>query len=244
MAQYTLTRFITDLCGRQGLPTPVGGISGGNDPQLLQMMRLLEEEGDDLVTRHPWQVLTYEVGLTTVADEDQGDINDICNAAVSGQSFAYFKNGTFWDRANHLPVCGPLDAAEWQQMKALVSTGPRYRWRLRGNHLLINPTPTAGQTWYFEVVSPLWIKNSVVLKNRFTADSDVVVYPNYLCEMGLRWRWKKEKGLDYAEDFRTYEAQLAKEIGADGGKRSLHADCDPNRGPVPGIWVTPYDSVP
>jgi hypothetical protein len=42
--------------------------------------------------------------------------------------------------------------------------------------------------------------------------------------MGLRWRWKKEKGLDYAEDMRTYEMQIKDELGRDGGKQILQMD--------------------
>jgi len=55
--------------------------------------------------------------------------------------------------------------------------------------------------------------------------------------MGLRWRWKKENGFDYAEDFRTYETQVKDAIGRDGGKPILHQDENPWRGPAPGIFI-------
>jgi hypothetical protein len=42
--------------------------------------------------------------------------------------------------------------------------------------------------------------------------------------MGLRWRWLREKGLDYAELFRTYEMQVKDALGRDGGKRVLSMD--------------------
>ena len=62
--------------------------------------------------------------------------------------------------------------------------------------------------------------------------------------VGLRWRWKKEKGLDYAEDFRTYEMQVEDAIGRDGGRKPVSMDlCTEKTGPavfVPsGNWAIP-----
>ena len=39
---------------------------------------------------------------------------------------------------------------------------------------------------------------------------------------GIVWRFLKAKGLDYSEDFRTYETQLALAMGRDGGKRRVN----------------------
>jgi len=39
--------------------------------------------------------------------------------------------------------------------------------------------------------------------------------------LGLRWRWKEEKGLPYMESFRLYEAAVAEAAGADGTKQPM-----------------------
>ena len=64
-----------------------------------------------------------------------------------------------------------------------------------------------------------------------------MLLPETLLLMGLRWRWKKEKGVDYAEDFRTYESQVKDALGRDGGKPILNMGMDCNRGARPGIFV-------
>jgi hypothetical protein len=229
-----LWEIIRMFCFRTGLPTP-DTIFGGAPDQVGQVLTLLEEEGTDLSKRAPWQQLTFEALHTTVANEDQGAITDIAS-----QCFRHIKNQTIWDRTTHLPVAGPMDAQDWQAMKGLVSTGPRYRFRLRGGHLLVNPVPPAGNVWAFEYLSKHWIvdQNLVTTKQYFTSDYDLVLLPDDLLLMGLRWRWKREKGLDYAEDLRTYEMQLKDEMGWDGGRPILHMD-DGSREAIPGMFISP-----
>lgn len=232
-----MLEIVQDLCGRQNLPTPTT-VYGTTDQQVRQLLKLLEEEGNDLSVRGGWERLVIEATHTTVALEDQGAITTIANG------FRYIKNNTIWDRTNRLPVLGPVDGQDWQAMKALVALGPRFSFRIRGGKLLVDPPPSAGYSWYFEYVTKNWIlaQDNTTYKRRFTADTDQVLLPDDLCLQGLRWRWKKEKGLDYAEDFRTYETQVKDQLGRDGGKPILRMD-DCARGPVPGIWVSPWNTV-
>jgi hypothetical protein len=135
-----------------------------------------------------------------------------------------------------------LDARDWQAMKAVTTMGPRYRFRIRGGRLIVNPSPPAGDSWYFEYVSKNWIlgADGTTYKQYFTLDTDEILLPEDLVLMGLRWRWKKEKGFDYAEDFRTYETQVKDALGHDGGKPVLFMD-DCSRGARPGVFVPDGD---
>jgi len=215
MSVLTVVQYV---CGRTNVPTP-SSVLGNTDTQVIQMLRLLEEEGNDLARRGPWQALTYEATHTSLALEDQGAFTTI---ATNG--FRDVKNGTMWDRTNKLPIIGPLSDQEWQQMKAMTTTGPRYQYRIRGGHWLINPTPTAGYTWAFEYFSKNWMLgiDGTTYKQYATLDSDTILLPEDLVLMGLRWRWKKEKGLDYAEDMRSYEFQVKDALAHDGSKPVLH----------------------
>ena len=228
-----LLEVVQYVCRRSGVPVPTN-VTGSTDPQVLQMMALLEEEGNDLSSRGAWQGITFEASHTTVATEDQGAI-----ATIASNGFRYIKNQTIWDRTNKLPVIGPLDGQEWQSLKALTATGPRYQFRIRGGKLLVNPTPTAGYNWRFEYVSQNWIlgADGTTYKQYFTLNTDTILLPETLVTMGLRWRWKKEKGLEYAEDFRTYEMEVKDALGRDGGKRVLFMDEEAWRGAQPGIWA-------
>ena len=81
----TVQRF----CKRTNLDSPTTVI-GNTDPQVQQILSLLEEEGNDLTGRGDWQELTNEALHTTIATESQGAMDTI---ATNG--YRYIKNGTF-----------------------------------------------------------------------------------------------------------------------------------------------------
>lgn len=227
----TLLQIVQHFAERQNVPSP-STVYGSSDPQITQIKALLEEIGIDMASRVAWQGITFEATHTTTATEDQGAMT-----TIAANGFKWIKNQTIWDRTDRLPVLGPMSPQEWQALKALVVNGPRYRFRIRGGKLLVNPTPEAGHTWAFEYVSQNWILNGSTYKQFFTADDDTVLLPDVELLQGLRWKWRKEKGLDYAEDFRAYEMMLKDAAGRDGGRPQLRMDDSGWNGPKPGIWV-------
>ena len=229
----SLLTVIQYVCGRTNIPKPSAVMANIADTQLLQLVSLLEEEGRDLSQRGHWQGITFEATHTTTAAEDQGTV-----VSIATNGFRAIKNGTFWDRSANLQILGPLTDEEWQRLKAMSTSGPRYHYRIRGGKLLINPVPTASLSWAFEYISKNWILgvDGVTYKQYFTLDTDTILLPEELVIMGLRWRWKKEKGLDYAEDFETYEKQVKQALGEDGGKPRLYMAGGP-RDAQPGVFV-------
>lgn len=206
---------VQGFCRRTNITVPTTVI-GTSDAQILQIYSLLEEEGNDLSGRGSWEYLTKEAILTTVATESQGCMDDIASPG-----FRYVKNDTIWDRTENLPVL-IMDGPDWQAEKGFAATSPRYMARVRGGELLVTPTPTAGNTWAFEYVTWNWISNGS--KQYFTRDTDTIDLPEPIIQMGLRWRWKKEKGLEYAEDFRTYEMLVTNALSRQGLQKVLHQD--------------------
>lgn len=236
----SMLTMIQRFCRRTNLTVP-STVYGSADSQIRQVLAILEEEGNDLSGRGDWQGLTNEATHTTVALEDQGAI-----ATIASNGFRYIKHNTIWDRNLSEPVYGGVSGQDWQALKATNVTGPRYQYRIRGGKLLSNPAPTAGHTWAFEYISTNWITDSTgtTYSQFFTSDSDLVLLHEELLLMGLRWRWKKEKDLEYAEDFRTYEMQVKDALSRDGAKRTLNMGGD-GEGKNPrvfipaGTWITP-----
>lgn len=229
----TLLEIIQGFCRRTNVPTPAT-VLGSTDEQILQILGLLEEEGKDLSKRGPWNALTFEATHTTLAAIDQGAIT-----TIAPNGFNYIKNDTIWDRTNQWPVLGPINGPIWQSSLAWTVTGPRQEFRIRGRRLLVYPAPSAGWTWAFEYQSKNWIIDTtgVTYRKEFVLDTDEVLLDDDVLQMGLRWRWKKEKGLDYAEDFRTYEMQVKDLLSRDGGKAILKMDRRTRRGFAPGIFI-------
>lgn len=230
----SLLTIVQRFCERTGLPVPAT-VMGTTDSKVLQVRALLEEIGIDANSRHTWQATTFQQLHTTTAAEDQGPMT-----TIAGAGWEYIKNMTIWDRSTRLPILGPLDAVDWQALKAVVVNGPMYQFRIRNGRFLVNPVPPAGETWAFEYMSKYWIlgADGTTYKEYFTLDTDEPLLDQSLLLMGLRAWWKKEKGLDYGEDMRMYETQMKDAASRDGGKPTLHLDNPAWNGPKPGIWVS------
>lgn len=215
----TMLATVQRFCRRTNITVPTSVI-GTTDPQVAQIYALLEEEGAELSGRGSWQELTFEATHTTLATEDQGAIDDIAS-----NNYRYIKNDTIWDRTENLPVI-VIDGPDWQAEKGFAATSPRYRARIRTGDLLSTPAPTAGNTWAFEYVTWNWIldNDGTTYKQYFTEDTDTLLLPEAILQMGLRWRWKKEKGFEYAEDFRTYETMVVDALSRNGMKAILYQD--------------------
>lgn len=77
----SLLSIVSSFAGRNGIPVP-STVIGNTDTNVIQILRLLEEEGNDLAKRGNWNVLTREATHTTVATEDQSNCND-CSHVLS-----------------------------------------------------------------------------------------------------------------------------------------------------------------
>lgn len=227
----TLLEIIEKHCQRNGLSVPAA-VLGSVDPQIIQMYSLLEEGCEAIATRGRWEELVSEATWTTVALEDQGAMSDIAHG------FESLLPRTLWDRTLNLPLYGPDSPQDWQELQGLFIDGPTYTFRIRGSHLLVNPVPPAGNTWAFEYMDQRYIYDTVGLTRlaEFTLDSNEVLLPQRVVTLDLRWRWKKEKGLPYAEDFNIFENACVDALARSGGTKVISMNDDSRRG-KPGIFI-------
>lgn len=215
----SMLEVVQRQCRRSNIPVPTT-VVGSTDDQVLQVMALLEEEGNDLSSRGDWQALINEATHTTLATESQGTIE-----SIASNGFNYVKNNTMWDRTETLPVY-VIDSVDWQAEKGFAITSPHYQARIRGGELLSIPTPAAGNTWAFEYISKNWILgvDGTTYSQYFNLDTDTLLLPEEILLKGLRWRWKKEKGFEYAEDFDSYEIIVKDTLSRQGIHRNIHLD--------------------
>ena len=214
MSLLTMTQ---QVCRRIGIVSP-NAIVTSADPQIIQLLALANEDGEELARRYPWQTLRKESTFTTVATESQGVMT-----TIAGADFDYVANETFYNRSLRRPVFGPLSDAQWQNLKAMQINGPWNQFRIRGNQMLFIPVPAAGQTCVFEWQSRNWCSDSTgaTTRSAWAADDDIGILDETLMLHGLLWRWKQAKGFDYSEDFSKYEALVADATTRDGGKPIL-----------------------
>jgi hypothetical protein len=191
---------------------------GNADPKVIQMVELINEEGQELAARHNWQVLTQESTFTTVATESQGLIT-----TIAGVDFNFVVNETVWNRSRQRPLFGPLSASQWQTVKAQFAQSPWGQYRIRGNTFLIYPVPVAGDSIYFEWCTKYWCTDTTGVTGRsaMTVDTDIGKLDERLLTLGGIWRWKKAQKLDFEGDQEKYEIAVNDAIARDGSKPIL-----------------------
>lgn len=210
----TLLQLIQEFCRRTGITTP-SIVMSSQDDDLLQLVGLLNEGCEDLL-RHSWTELQYSATWTSTGVEDQGALSTLA------PSLDTITNNTILDTTTDLRVIGPMSPAKWQELE---SGSGLYAYRIMAGHLHIRPALPVSHTLAFEYTSRGIVQDvstvTPTTKSYFTRDNDVFLLNEVLLLSWLRWKWKEEKGLPYLENFRAYEALVAKYSGADGTKAAL-----------------------
>lgn len=231
----TLLQAARDFCSRTGLRIPAA-VATSQDATNQQLMALFNEVLEELVDRWVFEELINETTFTTTALENQGSIY-----TIAPNGFDRIIDDTIYDRTQKIPIYGPIGPQAWQQAKAFVPIGPLYRFRIRGGDLLFNPLATAGHTCAFEYVSKNVILDTITgdYKSSFTLDTDEFILNSRLLTQGLRWKWKAEKQLAYAQEKDLWETSCLNEAGRSGGKKTCYMDGDAQDGIMPVIIVSP-----
>lgn len=206
--------LIQNSAKRLGLNNPASAYNS-SDNQVVQLVALAQEEGIELMRRHPWQVLTKETTFTGTAAAAQ--------TGAIPSDFDRFVDETFFNRTKKRPVFGPISAQDWQFSQAVVATTLVESFRVRGDSILITPTPNGTDTYAYEYISNKWCQSSGgTAQTAWASDADTGILSEELMSLGVIWRFLRVKGLDYAEALRTYEIQVADKFLKDGGRRRLN----------------------
>lgn len=223
MARESVLDIVKAVAQRVGISTPTTA-TGSTDVQVQQLTALANEEGEDLAARRIWTALIKEKTFTLLATESQGALIGTILSTADG--FDFILNDTIWNRTTRYPGVGPVTATGWQALKAVPVAGFWLQYRIRGGELLMNPTPTAGNTAAFEYKTENWVSNLAgdTFRAKFTMDDDYPLLDSKLIKAGLLWRWKASKGLEYAEDFAKYENLVADAMHRDGTAKSVSLD--------------------
>lgn len=82
--------------------------------------------------------------------------------------------------------------------------------------------PASGQTITYEYMSAYPWRASGVNQEIATADTDEWRLDRRLLVMGVKWRWKKEKGMDdWQADFAAYQKYVNTLRGRNEGARTI-----------------------
>ncbi len=221
-----LLALITKASIRLNLPVPVSVVAS-MDPQVQLIRECAAEEGKSLAGRHTWQALLMEKSFTTVATPAQ-------TSSVPAD-FSRMVPESMFNRDTNRRLDGPIDSDTWQSIQASLVTFVIPAFRIWKNTIYITPTPAAGQTVAYEYVSIYWCQSfGGDNQEDWVADSDIYKLNDETMILGIIWRFKKSKGLQWSDDYLVYERYVGDLIMRDGSRPRIYTD-QPNwdRRPTP-----------
>lgn len=182
-----------------------------------QLLRSLHKTCKELARDYDWQRLRREKTFVTVATAAQ------TTATPIPVDFQRFVASTVFNRTQTRRVLGPLTPDEWQAHQASLTARVYQALVIRGGVWLMAPTPAAGETIAYEYITTYIGTDTTAAteRSRFSVATDLTYFDDDLLVLGIVWRQRKADGLDYAEEFRDYQAAKADMIKMDGGKRIL-----------------------
>lgn len=138
--------------------------------------------------------------------------------------FEYFANRTQWSAAQSWELLGPITAQEKQVLRyGITNSTPYSRWYVKNNKIFLNPAPTAANDKLaFDYYSNYWCESSGgTAQARWTADSDVYKLDEDCFVLGMIWRYRRAKGLDYGQEKYDYDNECQRVMARDSGCRTL-----------------------
>ena len=209
MSLLTLIQSATD---KIGLTRP-SVVYASTDQQVRELLSFANQEGVELAHAHQWQEITKEKTFTCTAAAAQ--------TGAFASDYDRVVNDSMFNRTAKRKVIGPIGAQEWQERQAYTTASGLNSWfRLRGDSLLMTPTPNGTDTIAYEYISTQWCESSVGTdQSAWAADTDVGLLDENLMSLGVVWRWLKANGFPIWElAYKEYQAQVsqagARQMGA------------------------------
>jgi hypothetical protein len=191
----------------------IGNVFGSSSQVALEMADLANDVARDIALSHDWRALMVIAAI--IGDgvtEDYTLPDDFDRMTLTGGVQAT----DVWLWGYH--HFGSID--DYMHARARGWKNYPGGWFIVGRQMHFEPAPKG------EARFP-YIRQSVVdatdgtRKATFSSDDDVFSISERLLTLGLIWRWKSQKGLQYAEDMQTYELALSKEQARDRGARFI-----------------------
>lgn len=182
---------------------------GNTERAYVELIPLAQMAGEEIARRVNWSGLRKE---KTIA------LDGVTSSFALDADFSRRMDGGSV-KINGEPIRGGLSDDEWKALPA--ATGPARFFHLTNNAIAFWPTPPVG-TAKFDYYSKHWCYDTVAASygDKFTADSNTVVFPEIVLIKGTIARWRRLKALDYADHLAEFESVLADYAQFDGGPRS------------------------
>lgn len=176
----------------------------------MELADLATEAAIAIAKEHEWQKLKTLATLTGDGSTTSFDLpTDYDRMVKDGNLHSSRYQTAYFSRVDSLD--------DWILIGDTLAAPSPGSWIVLGGQMNIKPAMASGETARFYYISRYIASGKVV----FSADADEFILPERLLTLGLIWRWRSQKRMEYAEDLQNYEIALSQEIARDRGARII-----------------------
>lgn len=127
----------------------------------------------------------------------------------------------------------------WRDLvNGLASPNPGY-WIMLNNQMQFRPAISSGDVaqYYYISKNAVLDENGTTTKAKFDRDNDTFLLDERVLTLGLIWKWRAQKRLEYSEDLANYETLIAQVSGKDKGSKIIRAGTRRWEGDT--VWAYP-----
>lgn len=177
---------------------PVNNVFASEDPAFVQLRYLLTTCVQELMEMYEWESLSRTYQITTTSTP--GTVGKFALPS----DFGYFTDQTGWDRAQNVPLLGPLSPQTYNYLLGRDLTGSTIyaSFRLNENEFWVFPTNPAPVNLdiNFEYTSRNLIEKAAVVPVEYTDTAedpaDIPQFPPNVITRMLRMKYLEAKGFD------------------------------------------------
>lgn len=198
----TLLTICEGLAKNVGMKVPTQ-IVAASQREWIEALQFCNEVGEELARRVDWGDLTTTETITGDGTNKKHSLSSYFSRMVQGACVI----------VGGAPVRA-LTRAEWGSLTATEGT-PRY-FLLEDTGLTLWPYLANAETGTVIYQTKAWCSNGT---DAWSADDETSLIDEDLFLKALIVRWRRQKGMPYADEEAEYEAALAQYAGFDNGGR-------------------------
>ncbi len=189
------------------------------DAFAAELLLAAKEVAESLVKEeHDWRDLTLMATLT-------GDASTtIFPLATNTTGYErLIKNGKLHSlRFKDATFRAAKDLDEWLFIKDNLLVGSPGNWVILNKAVQIFPAMPANDTARFFYISNYYALSAAsVSQATFLDDTDTFALDERLLRLGIIWRWRANKRMEYSEDLKNYEIAKMAAMGTDRGNQTI-----------------------
>lgn len=199
---------LIEMCRRvlaeTGWPVP-SAITSNSDGTAQQIFAIANTELRVLSQKYDWPQLEVELSFDTVVDQEE---------YPWPADFRKLEFASVFDTEEYYRIRGSLNIQQWNRYKhGLLGSVSHQRFRQKyvdGDPTMeLTPAPNDVRTYVALYYTNHYARDSDgVSIVEYVNDSDVSKIPEDLVELGVKWRFRRAKGLDFSAELAEYNAEV------------------------------------